>query len=244
MSLTIYLIRHCQPSKVDFEYIDHVRDQRLTPLGEKQAECIADQLTTWNIEQLYCSSMTRSVQTAKIIQSKLHIPWHLWPDLAETNRHKWMKLRDEHIAAVKELSYEESSKEPSSSPIELIKQKYPTIQLSQPFDLTHKWWSPSHVESREDTYERGRRVIDSLLRIHAEGDQCIGVVCHAAFASVLLTIFTNGLPCDHNRFTYHHGAIARIDVTSASDLAGYAIPIISLNLINYIGHFKEELVTG
>ncbi|MNY81530.1 hypothetical protein D3C86_2231340 [compost metagenome] len=42
-------------------------------------------------------------------------------------------------------------------------------------------------------------------------------------------------PCDHNRFSFSHAAIARVDIEDDGT--------VSLRMLNYVGHLQQEMVT-
>ncbi len=71
----IYLVRHGQYVSNEVKSIEgmparrlaSLHDGGLTALGTKQAEHVAERLSGYPISKVYCSSLPRAVQTAKII---------------------------------------------------------------------------------------------------------------------------------------------------------------------------------
>lgn len=244
MNLTLYIIRHCQPSKMHFEYPD-IKDPRLTTTGEKQATLLAERALEWKIDSIYCSSMIRSIQTAQAIHAKQSIPLHMWPDFSETNRPMWPELRKVSFKPKQKPS--ELTKASSASLFERMREKYSDLQFTQSTEVTNAWWVSGFKETREETYDRGRRMIQGLLDAHAldEKDSCVAVVCHNAFASVMISILTESPPCDHNRFPFHHGAVSCLEIEySVSEEISNVDFITTVQFTNDIRHFPKELVTG
>lgn len=223
-SIKLFIIRHGQPLSQEIgESIPN------TPLGERgkmQAIRAAEELAKFEgIDYLYSSTYCRALETAQPFYDKYKVPWHVWPALSETGRRSWPRLREleeqgQRVGWSEEKANEaekgwQRDEEHSAERYPLISEiakLYPGTQMTQPFPWPDAWWLPLQDETRELTYERGRKCIEGLKERHGGTDCNIAVVCHGAFGSVLMTLLTEGTPCDHNRFSFAHAAISCVEL--------------------------------
>jgi broad specificity phosphatase PhoE len=69
----IFLIRHGQDADNAAGILNGKRDTKLTSLGRKQANQVAQKLNNKNIKIIYTSPLKRAYETALIISKKLHV---------------------------------------------------------------------------------------------------------------------------------------------------------------------------
>eukprot|EP00730_Choanoeca_flexa_P004763 TRINITY_DN11795_c1_g3_i7.p3 TRINITY_DN11795_c1_g3~~TRINITY_DN11795_c1_g3_i7.p3 ORF type:complete len:171 (+),score=24.28 TRINITY_DN11795_c1_g3_i7:261-773(+) len=80
----VYLIRHGQstanaaPSWEEAAKPEY-RDASLTDLGKEQARALQDVVADWGVQTIYCSPMTRAMQTACLVFEKETAPLIAWP---------------------------------------------------------------------------------------------------------------------------------------------------------------------
>lgn len=240
MAIKLYIVRHGQPASQEPGYAGG-ENPPLGNRGREQAERVAKQLSEWGIDVLYSSTYQRAIETALPIRRELGVPWHMWPALSETGRRSWPKLRAEQATGTEGLasparpSATESQSHLAHYPlVSQLVQRYPDAQPSQPFPWPDDWYAPLIGETREEAYARAQRCIAAIKRRHDDSAR-IAVVCHGAFGSVLLTVLSEGPPCDHNRFGFAHASIARVDLFDDGTT--------TLELVDHIVHLMPDLVT-
>jgi broad specificity phosphatase PhoE len=80
--VTIYLVRHAKAgSRREWSGDDDLRP--LSPVGQRQAECIADALVDAGIQQIVSSPFVRCRQTLDPLAQRLRLPLELSDALAE-----------------------------------------------------------------------------------------------------------------------------------------------------------------
>ena len=86
----IYLIRHGKIQQEDDQrrYIGHI-DLPLAEEGIKQAQTLHKRFERSDIGAIYCSDLSRSVQTAKIIAGSRKVPVVIRKDLREVSMGDW-----------------------------------------------------------------------------------------------------------------------------------------------------------
>lgn len=240
----LYIIRHAQPASQEPDYSGGPNPP-LGSNGQEQARLTAQQMADWGIDVLYSSTMARALETAQPIYDELAVAWHVWPAFCEVGRGRWPELRT--LAAQAATGTEnptptrpiEAPLDPTEAerylPLSRLHTLYPDILLSQPFPWPDNWWRAFQDETREAAYARVDQAIGALWDQHRGSEARIALVCHGALASVLLTILTQGPPCDYNRFSHAHAAITRVDLYDE----GFA----RLRFQNYTSHMPVELVT-
>ena len=94
-------VRHGQSTaNVEQKFTGHL-NALLTPLGEKQAQNVAEFLERYPIERIYASDLTRAMQTAAPTAAKFSLPVLSDPLLREIHAGKWegksyQQLREEY----------------------------------------------------------------------------------------------------------------------------------------------------
>lgn len=218
--MQLYFIRHGQSqnnASWDSSGSDtgRVADPALTPLGEQQAQCVADFLTQGDptfqfagrdsqngrgfpITHLYCSLMMRAVQTATPIAKALNLPLMAWRDVHE---HGGIYLNDAAGVPCGQRGLTRADCE----------QQFPDLGLPDWLD-ERGWWQSQPYESDELYRERARRFVRELLERHGNSRDNVAVISHGAFYTQMMrtllgTTHYEGL----NWFAMNNCAISRLD---------------------------------
>lgn len=84
--MKIYLIRHGQTTGDVEDRYGGAYDDELTNKGKTQVQELANKLSNYGIQTLFCSPMIRTKQTAEILKSKLDCEIKIVEDLKERNK--------------------------------------------------------------------------------------------------------------------------------------------------------------
>ena len=82
--MKVYVVRHGQTELNKQKLITGNMEDTLTPLGQEQAQATTLLLPT-TLKRIYCSSLERTKQTAKILNEKLQLPITFHNELKEVN---------------------------------------------------------------------------------------------------------------------------------------------------------------
>jgi len=185
--MQLYFIRHAQSvNNAIWEATgsSHGRqpDPDLTPVGEKQAEALAEYLAQpwdgshdWDpqnrrgfgITHLYCSLMLRAVRTGYVVAERLNLPLHAWEDIHETGG---VFVKDPETAIKVGL--------PGNGRV-FFEQRFPRLVLPDSLDGSGWWNRP--FEEREQVPARARRALQTLLRRHGTTDHRVAMISHGGF---------------------------------------------------------------
>lgn len=218
--MQLYFIRHGQSQNnaswdVTGSDQGRVADPELTALGQKQARCVAQFLTQGDpnfryagrdaqngqgfpITHLYCSMMSRAIQTAIPIAQALNLPLNAWPDVHE---HGGIYLDDEagNPCGKPGLTRAECG------------ERFPSLGLPDWLD-ERGWWQSRGYESEEHYRLRAQRFLDDLLDKHGNAEDNVAVVSHGAFFTQVMRTLLGTTKFDgHNWFAMNNCAISRID---------------------------------
>ncbi|MFZ5932848.1 MAG: histidine phosphatase family protein [Patescibacteria group bacterium] len=177
--MKVYLVRHGQSFGNQEGQFQHP-ETPLSDIGKMQAKILAKRLKEVSFDVIYSSPLIRARQTAEIISRKLGKPIELWEDIQETRNPK-------EVVALSRSS-------PKAKKIKrLIRENY------------HKGdWRYSDEETFNELSQRGKRVIEHLLKHHR--GQNVLCVSHAGMIKMILArmIFENSLTPDiYWNFKYH-----------------------------------------
>lgn len=243
--LQIYFIRHGQSENNVImdeverpHYLFHrIEDPKLTFIGHQQAELVADFLAAgepsagsdeqnrsgFGLTHLYCSLMSRAVQTAVPIARKTGLTLKAWPEVHETGGvFLAEKMEDEIIWSGlpgNGRSYYETN--------------FPELIL--PDDLTEEGWWNREKEPREQYNLRARAIIDRLINEHGGTDHRVGIVMHGGIFTRILTVLFD-IRAEGYWFLMNNCAISRVDIRDDGRLM--------LAYMNKTDHLPDELITG
>lgn len=254
----LYFIRHAQSANNDLYTRTggsegRAADPPLTDLGHRQARLLAQHLAQahdgdfarlgrlvgeyaarqnrlgYGLTHLYCSLMTRAVQTAGYVAVVTGLPLVGWPEVHERGG---LHLLDE-----------ESGEEvgvPGPNRAEFM-EKFPSLTLPDAIgDLG--WWSRP-METADEATLRARVVWTQLLERHGDTDDRVAIVSHAGFFQSLMNVLLGGdaqptLPAV-GKFELWYGisntAINRIECGDGAVVVRY---------LNRVDFLPDELVTG
>jgi len=154
----VFLLRH---GHVDTggqkRYIGRT-DLPLSPLGQDQAERLAEDLASSGADRIVSSDLRRAHETARIIASALDLNVHIEPSLREIDLGAW-----------------------DGRTIEAVRREDPEAYRRRGEDLAG--FQPPGGESFGDL---SRRVAPAMKKLAAHGDEPLIVVAHAGVNRVLL----------------------------------------------------------
>lgn len=260
--MILYLIRHAQSVNNARPVEEHVPDPPLTELGEQQAERLAEYLAAGNhvspyddhngdITALYCSAMHRSLQTASIVREAVGVSPEVWVDIHE---HGGIFARngDSELIGLPGKSRQD------------IQAEFPGCILSDDVTEAG-WWHDDGREDLPGCQARAIRVASQLRRWAREerqalsganndglvdtlwqgartltGDtidreQCIVLISHGTFMSMLVKALTNILPAEQIHHTHYNTGITRFDFFDDGRMA--------LHYLNRTEHLPADLVS-
>lgn len=96
----IYLIRHGRIQTDNKKRYIGITDIPLSDKGKAEAELIKEKMQHIHLEKIYCSDLTRSMETAKIICEERIIKPVIVPKLREINMGTWENLSFEHVKKI------------------------------------------------------------------------------------------------------------------------------------------------
>lgn len=247
--MQLYLIRHAQ-SENNALYVrtgsfeGRNPDPRLSEAGRSQAKLLAQFLAKGNLEaktdahdafdqrgfgitHLYCSLLSRSIETALEISESVNIP-----AVGHCELHEW--------GGVFELVENDEEHRGLPGPNRAyFEQNYPDLIL--PDSLGDRgWWSKPH-EQKSEAFTRASRLLEDLLARHLGTGDNVAVVTHAGFYHSLLSVITEiPLAPDNERwmtkvlFAMNNAAITRISFNERGTILLY---------LNRVDFLPRELIT-
>ena len=87
--MRLHFIRHGETNWNAIRRVQGQMESQLTALGKRQAEELADQLQTYSINQVYCSSSVRTRETADILFRASQLPIKYQDNLREIHLGPW-----------------------------------------------------------------------------------------------------------------------------------------------------------
>ena len=242
--LQFYFIRHGQSQnnhimdavdRKDYLF-QRVEDPKLTPIGLRQAELVADFVARpepeggndlqnrsgFGLTHLHCSLMTRAVQTALPIARKTGLPLVAWPEVHENGGVFLAEKQGEEIIwnglPGKGRSYFES--------------QFPELII--PEDLPEEGWWNREKEPREQYSVRARAIVDQLLKEHAGTHHRVGIVMHGGIFGRILGAFYN-IESQSYWFHMNNTAISRVDIRDDGR--------VMMAYMNKVDHLPDDLIT-
>jgi 2,3-bisphosphoglycerate-dependent phosphoglycerate mutase len=255
--MLLYLIRHAQSANNDLyartgDSVGRLADPPLTEIGHRQAQLLAHHLSArsldndpppnligkyadrhdrlgYGLTHLYCSLMTRAIQTAGYIAAATGLPLVAWPEIHERGGlHEWDEASGEDVGVAG----------PGRAH---FTREYPHLILPDTLDDTG-WWNRPY-ETVEESFPRARLVWRQLLERHGDGEDRVGLVLHGGFFQALLLVLLGfdetpgnpGLGINELGFGISNASITRIEINQQR--AG-------MRYLNKVDHLPSEFITG
>lgn len=220
--LQLYFIRHGQSTnnvimeevaREDYLF-ERIHDPLLTEKGRRQAELVADYVARtdpenhfdaqnrngFGLTHLYCSLMTRSIETGLPIARKTGLPLHALMDGHETGGVFRAERTDGDPLLIGLPGRGRAD----------FEQAYPELVL--PAEVTDAGWWNREKESRAYYKPRAKRLIDFMIREHGGKHHRVGIVTHGGiFARILSALFD--IQAEHYWFLMNNCAISRIEIS-------------------------------
>ena len=190
--MRLYFIRHAQSANNalwESTQSDAGRsdDPRLTPLGSRQASALGDAFAraadpleghgSPALTHLYCSPMTRAVQTALEVARGTGLTPRIWEDWHESGG-IWLNKDGVRVGLEgQNRAY--------------FQQQFPSVTLPDNF-APRGWWSRVYEDER-GLLPRAKQVWAELLVRHANTDDRVAVVSHGHFYAFVIAVAL-GLP--------------------------------------------------
>jgi 2,3-bisphosphoglycerate-dependent phosphoglycerate mutase len=201
--------------EVDREkYLFHrIPDPQLTEKGHRQAELVAEFLahgeTTddydpqnragFELTHLYCSLMSRAIETAIPVSRKTGLPLIALPDVHENGGVFRAEMQDEEIVMIGL---------PGNGRSHFVR-KYPDLII--PDDLPEEGWWNRENEPHSHYNIRAQSVVEQLMEIHGGSDHRVGIVMHGGIFTRLMGVFFE-IQAPHYWLNMNNCGISRLDI--------------------------------
>eukprot|EP01017_Pseudomicrothorax_dubius_P021210 TRINITY_DN228_c0_g1_i1.p1 TRINITY_DN228_c0_g1~~TRINITY_DN228_c0_g1_i1.p1 ORF type:complete len:201 (+),score=27.93 TRINITY_DN228_c0_g1_i1:148-750(+) len=198
--MNVFFIRHAESnnnllidglSRADYEKMREP-NPGITPKGKSQLSLLCDYLESKSIAftKVYCSPLTRALESAKVIHERLKVPVEVRNDIFETGG-----LHKEQEAY-------------KGNPRSWFAENYPTFGVNE--DITEEgWYHLGRRETAEDTSQRARKIIkwiSTMAKEQQDGTQNLIIITHAAFFDIVMGHVT-GRATDSSIFSYFNDAL-------------------------------------
>lgn len=255
--MLLYLIRHAQSANNDLYArtgggVGRTADPPLTELGHRQAQLLAQYLARvqsnsgelpeligryaarhdrlgYGLTHLYCSLMTRAIQTAGYIATATGLPLVGWPEIHERGG-----LHELDEATGEEVGIPGPGRA-------FLAGEFPYLVLPESVGETGWWNRPP--ETVAEAIPRARLVWSQLLDRHGDTEDRVALVLHGGFFQALMTVLLCQADAlaqpdwaiDELWFGVSNASITRLEIGNRSAVIRY------LNKVDYL---PSELVTG
>ncbi len=216
--MQLYYIRHGQSTN-NLLYATtnkdegRVVDPKLTPLGQQQADRLADWISKpqeepqpvgsdpqniygFGLTHIYSSLMSRAVATGLAIAKATGLPLHAWEDIHEEGG---MYMEDENGIP--------QGKEGGSR--EYFEKNFPELVLPENM-RPDGWWNRPY-EAPELRPERARRFLQDLVARHGANGDRVAIVSHGGFYNHFLAAVLKLGQRDGLWFSLNNCAVTRLD---------------------------------
>jgi len=247
--MKLYLIRHAEStnnaawSNPSSEVHSRTPDPHITKTGRQQAQLLADYLAQtgkepcqintkpgeppgFNIQHLYCSLMTRSVQAANTIGERLGIRPMALRDIFERKGLYDIDVEGNLVGV----------KGPGQS---YFVEHFPSLIL--PSDLTENGWWDRPVETNDAFYLRVEQSLDTVINRHKDSEDSIALVVHGDYIDQCINHLMLVPRSASNyetpwvaNWVFHNTSISRVDIDQGARNVVY---------LNRIDHLPVEQVT-
>ena len=239
--MQLYIIRHAQSGNNALFAAGQgaqvrTHDPQLTPLGRRQAECLAEHLARANpglptdtgdsqnragfgLTHIYCSLMVRAVATGAVVAQRLGLPLHGWPDWHEEGG----LYRDG----------DDGARLPEAGPTRRdFARDYPSLVV--PADVGEGGWWNRAYEGPELRPARARRVLAELYARHGERDDHVAVITHGGFYNHVIGALLDIAPPYKLNYLMNNTGITRIALLPEGRYVVYQ---------NRCDHLPDDIVT-
>lgn len=226
--MQLYLIRHAQSQNnalwaATKSEDGRVPDPEITEIGHQQGKALGEYIAAgeaepvhpqedphnrkgFHLTHLYCSLMTRAVQTASYIAKATDLPL-----VGLDNVHEWGGLYS--------FDVEQELYTAVSGPNRAyFAERFPHLGLPDYLGEAG-WYDKRPYEERTETAARAENFFVELLEKHGDSEDRVGIVSHGGFMHVLISYMMNStkpLSTDthqrRNFYTHHNGAITRFNI--------------------------------
>jgi len=198
IGLRIYLMRHGETAESREGLLYGHTNANLSPTGVEQSYRLTMELSTRRLTAVYSSDLNRAALAARLIADAHGLTPRIVPDLREINMGDW-----------------------ESSTWGQIADAYPEM-VSSLFTEPSTFVYP-RGESFADFRVRVRRVLHSLLELHADGE--IAVVTHGGVARLMIGEVLQLPPRNWLRLPQDFGCLNIMDVVDGQ---------LAVNMMNYV----------
>lgn len=247
--MRLYLVRHAQSVNNALAAVgsseDRVFDPPLTEIGLQQADLVAQHLQDtmdmppdrreepFGLTHLYCSAMTRSLQTTKPIAAALGLSAEVWIDIHEIGG---LFLND--ASGIKGFPGLTRSQ---------IETDFPGTIM--PDTITEDgWWDAASGRETLDAFISRSIRVALALRERATSYERIALVTHGAFMDALVKALLERSPQspDAMFFVHYNTSITRFDFgpDAIYDGADVRSERLRLHYMNRVAHLPHELRTS
>lgn len=213
--MQFYFIRHAQSGNNHLyattgSSVGRSQDPELTPLGERQAELLAQYLAQndFHLTHLYASLMVRALATGVAVSNALGVPLVAWQDLHETGG---IYLDD----PATETRIGQAGKNRAE-----LQTRFPHARLPDTLGETG-WWGARPFEERSERPARAERVVRDLLARHGGTADRVAIISHGGFFNYLLAAILKMPNREAYWFGCHNVAITRIDFEADTTVVQY-----------------------
>ena len=237
--MELYLIRHGQSyNNALTDPQNRVCDPPLTEIGRQQADLAAEYFEKrkaissqpegplahqnrhgYNFTQLYCSPMTRALETAQPIGPAVGLTPHIWIEL-----HEQGGIFLDHNDGRGPIGYSGITREE-------IVERFPGYQI--PDSITSEGWWNRPIETEPEWVARATVVADQLWDRFGGTDERVALVSHGGLITNLLRkLMDTNLPV---AFGHQNTSLTRVDLIGDSQVV--------LRYLNRTDHLPVEAVT-
>lgn len=206
-----------------------VPDPPLTPLGQSQAEALAQAFTSrlypMRPTALYASLMSRAIQTAAPLAAALQLPLHALVDAFEVggpldwDGDEWSEQRHH-----------------PGSPASVLRQH--SAHLVLPETVTEQGWWGGPIEMEPEAAYRAARVVAALRDQYGGSDHVIALVSHEWFGQLLIReLLGSAAPPPQTWITLNNTGVSYfLDADVDGPVTTY--------WLNAVGHLRLDQITA
>lgn len=253
----LYFIRHAQSANNDLyartrSSIGREADPTLTELGHRQAQVLAQYLASGESDRqrktqlvgeyaarhdrpgivlthLYCSLMTRAVQTGSYVAEATGLTLTAWPEIHERGG---LHLVDEATGEDRGIPGPDRG---------YFERDYPHVVLPEAFGVTG-WWNRA-IETIDESQVRAKLVWEQLLTRHGDTDDRVAVISHGGFFQSLIRAILAPLrdwPVMDQEQGYPWFGVSNVSISRFEVEDGEVV----VRYLNRVDFLPDELISG